>query len=240
MATCYIYSYTIHTTHIYSMHTYILYIQTIETYRHTYTTYCTYILHTYYIHQRSTHTHTHIHTYIHTYRQPFLTTVRDGTPSMLMQWREIHHNFFIDNYSPQEDVDNDDGSCYYHTHDNFFVYGGQGMKNDFGGHDNHHYNNVYAYVGRGLGVCSQLDGHEDYYYNNKLVTTGTDVGSFTCSGAGKTVVYGNEYFTSTGDITECKMTLEKWQSQGQDKNSTVSKIPSDETVIGFGRDVLGM
>eukprot|EP01047_Picozoa_sp_COSAG01_P020346 COSAG01_NODE_1156_length_11478_cov_3.862642_10_plen_101_part_00 len=59
-----------------------------------------------------------------------------------MQWREIHHNFFIDNYSPQENVDNDDGSCFYHTHDNFLVYGGQGMKNDFGGHDNHHYGNV--------------------------------------------------------------------------------------------------
>jgi hypothetical protein len=43
---------------------------------------------------------------------------------MIMQWREIHHNFFIDNYSPQEDVDNDDGSCFYHTHDNFLVYGG--------------------------------------------------------------------------------------------------------------------
>jgi len=26
-------------------------------------------------------------------RQPFLTTVRDGNPSMIMAWREIHHNF---------------------------------------------------------------------------------------------------------------------------------------------------
>lgn len=29
-------------------------------------------------------------------RQPFLTTVRDGSPSMIMAWRHIHHNFFID------------------------------------------------------------------------------------------------------------------------------------------------
>ena len=35
-------------------------------------------------------------------------------------------------YVSQENVDNDDGSRYYKTHDNFFVYGGQGMKNDFG------------------------------------------------------------------------------------------------------------
>ena len=44
----------------------------------------------------------------------------------------------------QENVDNDDGSCFYNTHDNFFVYGSRGMKNDFGGHDNHHANNVYV------------------------------------------------------------------------------------------------
>ena len=50
-------------------------------------------------------------------RQPFLTTVRDGSASMTMAWREIHHNFFIDNYSPQENVDNDDGSAYYNTHE---------------------------------------------------------------------------------------------------------------------------
>lgn len=97
----------------------------------------------------------------------------------------------IDNYSPQEDIDNDDGSAFYHTHNNFLVYGGQGMKNDYGGHvrcaaccclrrrlqcrpsvrrspfaaldaqDNYHYENIYGYVGQGLGVCSQIDGHEE-------------------------------------------------------------------------------
>ena len=71
---------------------------------------------------------------------------------MNMAWREIHHNIFMDNYSPQENVDNDNGSRYYKTQDNFFVYRGQGMKNDFGGHDNHHTGDIYAYVGQALGV----------------------------------------------------------------------------------------
>lgn len=62
----------------------------------------------------------------------YQTTIRTGKPDMIMQWRDISYNFFIDNYSPQEDVDNDDGSAFYHTHHNFLVYGGQGMKNDFG------------------------------------------------------------------------------------------------------------
>jgi hypothetical protein len=94
---------------------------------------------------------------------------RDGTPSMQTQRREIHHHFFIDNYSPQVDVDNDDGSAgYFYIHDNFLVYGGRGMKNDFGGHDNHHWNNIYAYASQGLVVNAQLEGHEDYSYNKVM------------------------------------------------------------------------
>merc|ERR1712054_364577 len=128
-------------------------------------------------------------------RQPFLTTVRDGTPSMTPAYREIHHNFFIDNYSPQENVDNDDGSSYYKTHDNFFVYGGNGMKNDFGGHDNHHERNIYAYVGRALGVCGMIDGHADVFTGNQVVLTGSDVGSPQCTSPGKTVMGNNSYYS---------------------------------------------
>lgn len=113
------------------------------------------------------------------------------------------------------------------------------MKNDFGGHDNHHYNNVYAYVGHGLGVCGQDEGHEDYYYNNKVVMTGTDVGGFTCSGTGKTVVHDNQYFTPSGDITECKMPLKDWQAKGEDQGSSVAKIPSDQEIIAMAKAVLG-
>merc|ERR1711957_840602 len=105
-------------------------------------------------------------------RQPFLTTVRDGTPSMTPATRNIHHNFFVDNYSPQENVDNDDGSAYYNTHDNFLVYGGYGIKSDFGGHDNYHHGNIYAYVGEPfcitVGATDMLDGHEDKFYSNKV------------------------------------------------------------------------
>mmetsp|Transcript_735 Transcript_735/g.1309 ORF Transcript_735/g.1309 Transcript_735/m.1309 type:complete len:790 (-) Transcript_735:142-2511(-) len=158
-------------------------------------------------------------------RQPFLTTVRTGEPSMIMQWREIHHNFFIDNYSPQEDVDNDDGSCYYKTHDNFFVYGGQAMKNDFGGHDNHHYDNVDAYVGQALGVCPAIQGHIDYFYGNYVVMTGENVGS--CLGDH---MYNNSYFTPSGSI-----------GAGCDGfGGSVAKTPSDEEVFKKAKKKLGM
>ena len=66
-------------------------------------------------------------------------------------------------------MDNDDGSSYYRTHHNFLVYGNQGMKNDFGGHDNHHHDNVYAYLGSAaVGADTPMnDGHEDHFERNK-------------------------------------------------------------------------
>jgi len=57
-------------------------------------------------------------------------------------FRQIHHNFMLANYNSQEAIDNDDGSSFYHTYSNFFVYGDAGLKSDFGGHDNHHDSNV--------------------------------------------------------------------------------------------------
>lgn len=158
-------------------------------------------------------------------RQPFLTTVRTGEPSMIMQWREIHNNFFIDNYSPQEDVDNDDGSCYYKTHDNFLVYGGQAMKNDFGGHDNHHYNNVDAYVGWGLNTCETIAGHEDYFNGNYVVMTGENVG--TCLGER---MHDNQYFTPSGKISPGCSGF----------GGKVAKTPSDDDIIMEAKKKLGM
>jgi len=32
------------------------------------------------------------------------------------------------NYNSQEAIDNDDGSSFYHTHHNLFVYGDAGLK----------------------------------------------------------------------------------------------------------------
>merc|ERR1712083_892947 len=158
-------------------------------------------------------------------RQPYLTTVAHGSASLDMGWRNIHHNFLIDNYSPQEDVDNDDGSQFYATHDNFLVYGGRGMKNDFGGHDNHHYNNVDAYVGSGLGVTTTIPGHEDYFYGNYVVMTGTSVG--TCLDIR---MPDNQYFTPTGKI----------QAGCSGYGGTVGKTPSDEAILNAAKAKLGL
>jgi len=173
-------------------------------------------------------------------RQPFLTTVRTGEPSMIMAWREIHHNFLIDNYSPQESVDNDDGSGYYRTHDNFLVYGDRGLKNDFGGHDNHQYRNIYAYVGQALNVDETLPGHEDVFVNNKAVLRGSSVGAPQCE-VPRTILARNSYYTPDGAVSVCDRTLVDAQRQlGVEVNSTVAAFPADDVVLGWARDTLGM
>jgi len=171
----------------------------------------------------------------------YVTKVKTGQPSVIKEWDDISENFIIANYNSQEAIDNDDGSCYYHTHDNFFAYSGNGMKSDFGGHDNHHYSNIYAYTGRGFGIVTQYKGHEDYFYNNYLVMTRDgDFGDPKCSGDGKTVVHDNQIFTPTGHVTECGMTLEEWQAKGNDPGTTANVYPSDAALIAEIRKTLKM
>ena len=56
-------------------------------------------------------------------RQPFLTTVRTGKPSTQMQWRQVFKNVVIANYGGSKQVDNDDGSLFWRTYENFMAYG---------------------------------------------------------------------------------------------------------------------
>eukprot|EP00475_Leptophrys_vorax_P015850 TRINITY_DN2221_c0_g1_i2.p1 TRINITY_DN2221_c0_g1~~TRINITY_DN2221_c0_g1_i2.p1 ORF type:complete len:721 (-),score=206.27 TRINITY_DN2221_c0_g1_i2:490-2652(-) len=49
-------------------------------------------------------------------RQPFLTDVRDGTPSYTPAMNDIQRNFIIANYGGSQGFDNDDGSSWYSIH----------------------------------------------------------------------------------------------------------------------------
>ena len=113
------------------------------------------------------------------------------------------------------------------------------MKNDFGGHDNWHFNNTYAYAGMALSVTDTLHSHEDHFYSNRVVLTASDVGNPMCS-APKTVMAENQYFTPDGKLTECKTSLEKNQEKKHmDLGSTVAKHPDDATIIGWAKATLG-
>ena len=155
--------------------------------------------------------------------------------------REPYLQEVWDQHNNQENVDNDDGSGYYSTHDNFLVYGKTGLKCDFGGHDNHHFDNIYTFVETAVkDGTSQLDGHEDGFYRNMVIMTGEDVGKLVCNSTGHTIMHHNEYFTPSGDLTECGMPLAEWQelSDQNDYESTVEKWPDTEIIIKLAREKL--
>lgn len=172
-------------------------------------------------------------------RQVYVTKVKTGSPSPDKEWDYIFRNFIIANYDSTLAIDNDDGSAYYQTHDNFFAYSNAGMKNDFGGHDNHHYNNIYAFVNTGFVITSQLKGHEDYFHNNTVVMNKDgNYGNGKCSGDGMTVVHDNRIYTPTGNVTECGMSLSDWQAKENDPGTTAGKIPDDVTLVKMIQQLL--
>ena len=62
-------------------------------------------------------------------RVPYITKIGNGSSSIIPAFQQIHNNFIMGTYQTQEGIDTDDGSSYYNTHDNFFVYGDFGLKN---------------------------------------------------------------------------------------------------------------
>ncbi len=192
-------------------------------------------------------------------RQPYITVLRDGeTPSITPADTQIHHNFVLGSYHTQEAIDNDDASEYFETFSNFFVYGGGGLKSDFGGHDNRHHDNVYAFVSGGcVGVTSFLPGHADAFHDNRCVMQESDrpYAGFDCgsaqasSGLALPHMGNNRVYTPSGRPADvCGMSFASWQKAGHDANTTWQAWPpapaaggaEEDTVVGWGRATLGL
>jgi len=179
-------------------------------------------------------------------RQPYLTVVATGTASLIMAWREIHHNFFIDNYSPAQNIDNDDGSYHYNTHHNFLVYAAAGLKSDYGGHTNYHHDNIYAYVDTALSLTGDTfsESTEDRFFGNRLILTDTATSvvfnsPWGCIGSGKPLLENNVYYTANGHaLQECGMDFQVWQDRGNDLGSTVHVRPPHEMLLGWANELL--
>jgi len=164
------------------------------------------------------------------------------------EFDEIAHNFIVANYNSLGAVDNDDGSSFYHTHDNFFSYGGGGLKSDFQGHTNRWVNNIVAFVsqyclhnGYGGPLGPVLPGHEQWLLNNTCVLNHD--GNYAlpiCAGGGKTLLGGNSVFSPTGNISECGQPLRAWQAAGNDPGTTAAAFPPTlpADLIAAGRERL--
>ena len=170
-------------------------------------------------------------------RAPYITTIglHAPRPSVFPKFRNIHHNFMLANYNSQEAIDNDDGSSFYNTHHNFFVYGDTGLKSDFGGHDNYHENNVYAYSGETFNPGNNLR-----FINNSCVIRSANGYPSDCGNLPSgMLVSGNSIYVAGGNISVCHgHPLDQWVKAGHDKGSSMHPTPSDAAVVAMGRALL--
>lgn len=160
-------------------------------------------------------------------RVPYISDIATGKPSIVPQFREITQNFIVSTYSSQEAIDTDDGSSYYNTHDNFFVYAANGLKSDFGGHHNFHNDNVYGYTGNCWG-----GGNSNQFINNTCVANSADGGFRSdCSKNAFMVVSGNKIYNGDGKLS-AKLC--------DTSNKVLGKWPTAEEVVAMGKKVLGI
>lgn len=137
------------------------------------------------------------------------------------------------------------GSAYYNSSYNFMYLSGNGMKSDYGGHDNHHHHNTYAYVGKGFSICNQLKGFPDEFYSNCVIQNsdgnyGDGQACTTTSSVDATVVYNNTIYTPQGKVTECGQTLQAYQASGGDPGTQALTTPTDDELIRIARITLGL
>ncbi len=177
-------------------------------------------------------------------RVPYITKIGNGSSSIIPAFQQIHNNFIIGTYQTQEGIDTDDGSSYYNTHDNFFMYGDFGLKNDFGGHNNYHRNNVYAYIQDAWTFCC-ISGAYDIFANNSVVLRDDKGYNSNCDLPEGTVgmeVANNSIYNPSGQINGndkvCGMTFAQWQSQGNDPNTKISPLPTDDQIIEMAKKLL--
>ena len=160
---------------------------------------------------------------------PYITDIGStpGKPTIIPALREISQNFVISTYSSQEAIDTDDGSAYYNTHDNFFVYAANGLKSDFGGHDNYHNDNLYGYVSNCWG-----GGNSNQFINNTCIAN-SDSGGFQsdCKKSPLMTISGNKIYNKKGKIAGSDKFCDK-------TNIVVGPNPSAADIIEMAKKVL--
>ena len=198
-------------------------------------------------------------------RQPYLTEVRNGIPSLIQAQSNMTRNFFINNYHSTWPIDHDDGSCYYYDTYNYLIYGG--YKN-YLGHTKIVKYNVYVYPDAKVPskgyltfpYCANSDGASttdlpsgwsEVWVNNTCIIGNPNIyafGSCTTTGSNKglipftannTIYAPNKYiYIKCGQHEE--LTLLEFQKMGYDIGSQVFDLVDNNTVVDWGRKLLGI
>ena len=194
-------------------------------------------------------------------RQPYLTEVRNGTPSLIQAQSNMTRNFFISNYHSIWPIDHDDGSCYYYDTYNYLIYGG--YKN-YLGHTQIVQYNVYVYpdvsqdkspypfcaFSAGASTTNLPSGWGEVWGNNSCIIGnpviytfdecnpyGYDTGLIPFTANNTFYVPHKEIYILCSDVI---FTLDEFQLLGYDIGSTALYLVDTDTIIDWGRTLLGL
>eukprot|EP01084_Bolivina_argentea_P064488 117607_1 len=155
-------------------------------------------------------------------RQPYLTTIRNGTAQLEKGYDYVTQNMLIANYEANFILDGDDGSNNFMVTENVFIYGTYGTKSTHGGHDNRHYNNMYGYVGRNClmsNYAANADGesaeYRDWYFNNTCILNAK--------------ANNNAKYLNWGSFA-CQTKQNQWPVMG---NNTIYTVNDNVNIVGL-------
>ena len=152
-------------------------------------------------------------------------------------------------------VDTDDGSAFYKTYENFFVYAANGLKSDFNGRSNEHYRNVYGYVDSCWGPSRPWlhTGESNVFSDNWCVANAADGGfASDCDKPEGVVVSRNQVFNRDGHLAANPNPNpnpnphQVFNRDGHfaagfklcDASNSVAAVPSDSTLVAWGLGIL--
>lgn len=186
-------------------------------------------------------------------RQVYVTKVKNGEESVYKEYDYVFQNFWIANYNSESGIDNDDGSAFYKTYNNFQPYGMNGLKSGHGGNSNYQYGNIYAYIKNGWQTCfsitrggtDQLPGYNDGFYNNTCIFNAdvTNYGVFNCSAPKDAwpILGGNKVHTLSGSKSSglCNLSEDEFQKKyNVDLGTEILGPPNDTLILQQAREML--
>ena len=184
-----------------------------------------------------------------------VTKVKTGEESVYKEFDYVTQNFWISNYNAESGIDNDDGSAFYKTFNNFFPYGNNGLKSGHGGNSNYQYGNIYAYIKNGWQTCfditrggtNQLAGYNDMFMNNTCIFNAdlgnASYGVFDCSSPkdawpflGGNTIHTLDASKSTG---LCGMSEAEFQKKyNYDLGTVIMGPPNDTQLLQQAKQLL--
>ena len=174
-------------------------------------------------------------------RLPFLTTVRNGSASLVLAYNHLANNMLFSG-SPGG-LDTDDGSDMVNATSNVLYKNGL-WKSDVGGHTkSYSYNVNINGSGCGCGTapagskCRYCCGDDDLFVGNKCVgLDGPPSSTRNCDYKTEAVLKDNIYYLASGSNSSSVCP----DSSPLEKGSKYLPYPDTPTIIALAKDALGL